>query len=308
MDLKRSMVKPASPEEDLVSFSLKRGMLRMTNFETLDQSDTFDFQWVGPEEGQKLLDRDTQRKAREDGEARERERRKEDLAQETKKLQAAAEAKQVQREKEEAERKEQEEREKKDAEQREAEKRTQEEARRKEQEEKRREEEKRRAEQRRLEEEFRKEQEEKRREEERRRAEQRRLDEARRKEEEEKRQEQERQRREEEERRKKDEEKKLAEKSTEAEKRTSGSNGGEEALREILVYIDRDLDLTTKLRVGASTTVRALKEQLAEADPSALARPEDFEFADAASGAELSEHDLVDPSWRELEVVMRGER
>mmetsp|Transcript_49208 Transcript_49208/g.123922 ORF Transcript_49208/g.123922 Transcript_49208/m.123922 type:complete len:414 (+) Transcript_49208:57-1298(+) len=303
MDLKRAMVKTDSPQEDLVSFSLKRGMMRMTNFETLDQCDTFDFHWVGQEEGQRLLDRDTQRKAREDEEAKERERRKEELAQETRRLQAAAEAKQ----KEGEERKRREEEEKKEAERKEEETRKQEEARRKEKEEKRRDEEKRREEQRRLEEQHRKEQEEKRRkeqeekrqEEERRREEQRRLDEVRRKEQEEKRQDQER--------RKKEEDKALEGRRVGAETRTDGSNGPG-AHREIVVWIDRDLDLKATLRVKASTTVKDLKEELAKMNPTALASPEDFGLVDPLFGAELAEGDVVEPTWDDLEIFLRLNR
>ncbi|CAE7938155.1 unnamed protein product, partial [Symbiodinium necroappetens] len=49
MDLKKAMVKPDSPEDDVLSFSLKRGMIRPSHFETLENDDTFDFAYVGPE-------------------------------------------------------------------------------------------------------------------------------------------------------------------------------------------------------------------------------------------------------------------
>ncbi|CAE7755045.1 unnamed protein product [Symbiodinium microadriaticum] len=62
MDLKKAMVKPDSPEDDVLSFSLKRGMIRPSHFETLENDDTFDFAYVGPEEGKSLLERDERRR------------------------------------------------------------------------------------------------------------------------------------------------------------------------------------------------------------------------------------------------------
>ncbi|CAE7563311.1 unnamed protein product [Symbiodinium natans] len=49
MDLKKAMVKPTSPEDDVLAFSLKRGMIRPSHFDTLDSDDTFDFAYIGPE-------------------------------------------------------------------------------------------------------------------------------------------------------------------------------------------------------------------------------------------------------------------
>jgi len=69
LELKRRMLKPGGPEDDLVSFSLKKGMIRVWNFETIDSDETFEFQYCGPEEGQRFLDRDNQRKERDEQEA-----------------------------------------------------------------------------------------------------------------------------------------------------------------------------------------------------------------------------------------------
>jgi len=73
LDFKKVMLKPGSPDDDLLSFSLKHGMIRVWNFETIDSDETFEFQYIEPEEGQKFLDRDLQRKQRDDDEARARE-------------------------------------------------------------------------------------------------------------------------------------------------------------------------------------------------------------------------------------------
>ncbi|CAK8985170.1 unnamed protein product [Durusdinium trenchii] len=65
MDLKKSMVKPSSPSDDALLFSLKRGMIRPSHFETIDQDETFDFYFIGAEEGRTLLERDERRRREE---------------------------------------------------------------------------------------------------------------------------------------------------------------------------------------------------------------------------------------------------
>eukprot|EP00933_Yihiella_yeosuensis_P018438 TRINITY_DN15129_c0_g4_i1.p1 TRINITY_DN15129_c0_g4~~TRINITY_DN15129_c0_g4_i1.p1 ORF type:complete len:182 (+),score=38.51 TRINITY_DN15129_c0_g4_i1:59-604(+) len=65
MDLKKQMVKPTSPKDDVIAFSLKRGMIRVPHFETIDQDETFDFAYVGAEEGKSFLERDERRQREE---------------------------------------------------------------------------------------------------------------------------------------------------------------------------------------------------------------------------------------------------
>eukprot|EP00930_Biecheleria_cincta_P007746 TRINITY_DN109013_c0_g1_i1.p1 TRINITY_DN109013_c0_g1~~TRINITY_DN109013_c0_g1_i1.p1 ORF type:complete len:193 (-),score=46.19 TRINITY_DN109013_c0_g1_i1:282-860(-) len=69
MDLKKSMIKTSSPQDDAISFSLKKGLLRPSHFETLENDETFDFDYIGPEEGKSLLERDERRKRDEDEQA-----------------------------------------------------------------------------------------------------------------------------------------------------------------------------------------------------------------------------------------------
>jgi len=86
MDLKKNMIKSDSPPEDVVSFSLKKGMRRATHFESLDEDETFEFQYVGLEDGQRFLDKDTERKAQEDLEVLERQRKRDEIERETQRL------------------------------------------------------------------------------------------------------------------------------------------------------------------------------------------------------------------------------
>lgn len=65
MDLKKPMVKPTSPSNDALLFSLKRGMIRPSHFDTIDSDETFDFYFVGLEEGRTLLERDERRQREE---------------------------------------------------------------------------------------------------------------------------------------------------------------------------------------------------------------------------------------------------
>ena len=66
MDLKKMIVKPTSPQDDVLKFSLKRGMVRPSHFEALDEDETFDFHWAGLEEGKTLLERDERRRREEE--------------------------------------------------------------------------------------------------------------------------------------------------------------------------------------------------------------------------------------------------
>jgi len=364
LDLKKSMIKPESPQEDLISFSLKRGMLRMTNFETIDRSETFDFQFVGPEEGQRLMDRDGQRKAREDEEAGEREQKRQEAAQAQQRLEAEVDERRRQERaaEEELERSKQAEAQKQVEVRQEAASRKDDENRRREEHQKtmqetsRKEEEKRREETRRREQERAGAEEARRRDEDRRKAEEaeatgkreaerqreeerRRAEEARREEESRRQQEakQEEQRRREEEQRpaevaRSEEESrrqqgaKQEEQRSVAEERRKEEDGvreaavpegpvpgariaGQDELQEVVVYTDRDLDLKLVVKVRRGASVGLLKELLAsEAAVTGLGerQPEEFVLLDPFFGTELDEKDVVDPSWDDLDVMMRS--
>jgi hypothetical protein len=90
LELKRLMVKSNSPEEDVVSFDLQKRRIRVNNYDTVDSDETFEFQYIGPEEGQKKKEKDKDLKAQRDEQARifasryEKTRKDEDAARETK--------------------------------------------------------------------------------------------------------------------------------------------------------------------------------------------------------------------------------
>merc|ERR1711972_925931 len=70
LDLKRLMVKTESPEEDVVSFDLQKRRIRVNNYETIDNPETYEFAYIGPEEGQRKKEKDKDLKARRDEQAR----------------------------------------------------------------------------------------------------------------------------------------------------------------------------------------------------------------------------------------------
>lgn len=78
LDLKRTMLclDGNNNSDDVFAFSLKRGMVRMTHFDTIDSDVTFDFHFVGPEEGQRLYERDLERYQRDARDAEEREKQR----------------------------------------------------------------------------------------------------------------------------------------------------------------------------------------------------------------------------------------
>mmetsp|Transcript_50648 Transcript_50648/g.156787 ORF Transcript_50648/g.156787 Transcript_50648/m.156787 type:complete len:453 (+) Transcript_50648:39-1397(+) len=215
-ELKQSMVKPGSPEDDLVSFNLKKGMIRVWNFDTIESDDTFEFQYCGPEEGQRFLDRDNARKDRDEAEARAR-----------------------------------------------------------------------------MEEETRRNEERKRQDEERWRAE----EERKQKEEEEK-------SRQEAEKRQQEEDWKNwvawqeEQQRLEAERQAAGAEAAapEAAAAEkveVMVHIDRALNLRSTVTVDEGSPVLALKAHLAKEDPTGQVRPEDLVLVDADSGEELQNDALI---------------
>jgi len=69
-DLKQSMVNPASPPDDRMSFDLCKRRLRLSNLDTVDADDTLEFKYLGPEEGRRLFERDKDVRAREEEAAR----------------------------------------------------------------------------------------------------------------------------------------------------------------------------------------------------------------------------------------------
>lgn len=61
LQLKEAMIKPGCSQEDLLSFDLRRGPMRVGNLEKIKQDDTYKFEYIGPDEGQKLMDLDKSR-------------------------------------------------------------------------------------------------------------------------------------------------------------------------------------------------------------------------------------------------------
>eukprot|EP00416_Gambierdiscus_australes_P020457 CAMPEP_0171067644 /NCGR_PEP_ID=MMETSP0766_2-20121228/8111_1 /TAXON_ID=439317 /ORGANISM="Gambierdiscus australes, Strain CAWD 149" /LENGTH=407 /DNA_ID=CAMNT_0011523897 /DNA_START=78 /DNA_END=1301 /DNA_ORIENTATION=- len=319
LELKRRMLKPGGPEDDLVSFSLKKGMIRVWNFETIDSDETFEFQYCGPEEGQRFLDRDNQRKERDEQEAlarAEEERKKqEERARQDEERRRLAEEREAEarreeeRKKEEARREEErkqelarfaEERRREEERKREEEARLVEERRREEQrkkeealrlaeevEQRRKEEQRRREEALRLAEE----EEQRRREEEARLEEERRIEEQRRREEQEQEEQRRREEQEQEEQRRREEQE-----GEEKRRRLQEAKRIEEASLqefEVTIHIDRSLDFQTNLVVKGATLISAVKERLAADDPTGLLAPSDFAFVDPASGRELDDSEQV---------------
>lgn len=56
--LKRAMVLPGQTGDDAIVFDLQRNFMRVSNYETIDQEDTFRFWYLGPEAGRRWLERD----------------------------------------------------------------------------------------------------------------------------------------------------------------------------------------------------------------------------------------------------------
>jgi len=89
LDLKRLMVKPDAPEEEAVSFDLQKRRVRINNFDTIDSTDTFEFNYIGPEEGMKKKVKDKETKEIKEEQARQFRLREEQRKAEAEKIAAA---------------------------------------------------------------------------------------------------------------------------------------------------------------------------------------------------------------------------
>jgi len=70
LDLKQTMVDPASPQDDHISFDLCKQRLRLSNLDTIDADETLEFRYLGLQEGARLWRRDEDVRAREEEAAR----------------------------------------------------------------------------------------------------------------------------------------------------------------------------------------------------------------------------------------------